>query len=300
MNDHIVSRGWQQNIAEGHELAVLDVVTGNVVAESRPIKSNFAELDYMTYTDTEGNAVRDVDEAFTKIERKVLNKVREITVSNCSTDHRDAVAELFGIHIVRSRAMRASKLRLLAEHGHEIAADLESNVEVQEKFLAVLGRPPHPGEILQMARDWEQNQIGTNEYFVENLPHFQRVIRDMLAKYHLQVVEAAPTLPGFVIGDVPVVHALLGSQRFGFRDRLAIGDSDYVAAPISRRIAVLFTVDRLPHRVIRTKKLMSQFNVMSVLAADREVACHPDDVMPLKRLWRSRDRYRSFGPLTSR
>lgn len=153
--------------------------------------------------------------------------------------------------------MRASKLRLMAEHGADIAADLEAKAEVQQKFLAVLGRPPYPGEILQMAHDWTRAQVDSNEYFVENLPHFQRKFRDMLAQYHLQVIEAAPTLPGFVIGDVPVVHALLASQRFGFRDRLAIGDADYVAGPISRRVAVLFTVNRLPHKVIQTKKLIA-------------------------------------------
>ena len=81
MHDHIVSRGWQKNVADGHELAILDVITGKIVDPDRPIKSIFAELDFLTYTDAAGNAIREVDEAFTKIERKVLNKIRETSVT---------------------------------------------------------------------------------------------------------------------------------------------------------------------------------------------------------------------------
>ncbi|MEQ1699608.1 MAG: DUF4238 domain-containing protein [Ilumatobacteraceae bacterium] len=300
MNDHIVSRGWQWNIAEGHELTVLDARTGLIVDTARPIKSNFAELDYMTYTDASGNPVRDVDIAFTKIERRVLNKIREIRVNNCRDEHRDAVADLFGIHLVRSKAMRASKLRLIAQHGPDLAYELSQRPEVQAKFLRVLGRLPYPGEIEQLTRDFTARQVETNEYFVENLPRLQRQIRDMMSKYYLQVVESTGNLPGFIIGDVPVVHAHLATQRFGFKDQLALGDSDYLAGPISRRVAVLFTATRLPHKVVQTKKMISKLNVMAVFAADREVACHPDDAMAVKRLLHDRERFRSFEALSGR
>lgn len=140
----------------------------------------------------------------------------------------------------------------------------------------------------------------TGRASVENLPHFQGRIRDMLAKFHLQVIETDERLPGFILGDVPVVHALLATQRFGFRDRLALGDSDFVAGPISRRVAVLFTKDRLPHTRVQTKRLVSKFNVMTLFAADREVARHPDDTRSLRQLWLYREQHRSFSHLAGK
>jgi hypothetical protein len=83
MNDHIVSRGWQANFTDDHTVSILDVVTGAIVDDRRRIKANFAEEDFLTYSDSEGNPVREVDDAFTRIERKVLNKVREIRVGRC-------------------------------------------------------------------------------------------------------------------------------------------------------------------------------------------------------------------------
>ncbi|MDO8391629.1 MAG: DUF4238 domain-containing protein [Actinomycetota bacterium] len=300
MNDHIVSRGWQANFTDDHTVSILDVVTGKIVDDTRRIKSNFARPDFLTYLDSEGNPVRDVDDAFTKVERKVLNRVREIRVGNCKAEHRDAVAELFGIHLVRSDALRVAKLRLMGETAADYPARAERSEAVREQFIATLGRPPLPGELETMAWDWQKRQIETNEFFVENLPSMQQKMRDMMARYHVQVIEAPEPLPGFVLGDVPVVHANLLQQRYGFRDRLALGDCDYLAAPLSRRVAVLFTAQRLPHAVLATKKTVSKFNAVTLFAAHREVLCNPADVLHVKRLWAQRDRFRSSGPLAGR
>lgn len=300
MNDHIVSRGWQANFADDHTVSILDVATGEIADDERRIKSNFAEEDFLTYTDGEGNPVRDVDDAFTRIERRVLNKVREIRVDRCEREHRDSVAELFGIHLVRSDALRVAKLRLMAETANDYPARAEESPIIRDRFIRTLGRPPLPGELDSMARDWQTRQIETNEFFVENLPRLQRKMRDMMAKYHVQVIEAPEPLPGFVLGDVPVVHANLASQQYGFRDGLALGDCDYLAAPVSRRVAVLFTSQRLPHAVLTTKKTVSKFNAMTLFSAHREVLCHPSDQVALKRLWMSRDRFRSNGQIAGR
>ena len=58
---------------------------------------------------------------------------------------------------------------------------------------------------------------------------------EVLNRFHLQVIEIPDHLPGLVIGDTPVVHALTSSNQYGFRDRLALGDANLIVGPLTAR-----------------------------------------------------------------
>lgn len=155
-NDHIVSKGWQKNFAnDTHQVTVVDVATCQVVQRDRPIKNNFAERGFMTQIGPNGEALRNADKVFQKIERRVLNKVREIAVDHRITDElRDAVVQLFTIHLVRSQAFRDSQFSLLDKVEPEFVRDYPRSPEVLEKYQRHFGRLPYPGEVEAIVMQW--------------------------------------------------------------------------------------------------------------------------------------------------
>ena len=302
LNDHIVSRGLQKNFAQdGHRIAVLDCRTGAVLDEGRSITSNFAEPDFLTYYDVDGNPVRDVDDAFTRIERKVLNLVREVTPASYEpTRHHESIVQLMSIHLVRSRALRASKVRLFQSSWKEMGRALSEDPDVRSRFMRVLGRPPYPGEIEESARRWTDQGIETGAHLIENLPDLQQRIARLLGRYRLQIVQSPPELPGFVLGDVPAVHASLQDQRYGFQDGLAVGDADWASIALSRRTVAVFSADGRYSRTVRTAKLIHSLNLIAIRTCEQEVACHPDDVIRVQRLIRRPEPFVTVGQLVGR
>ncbi len=277
-NDHIVSRGWQKNFAnELHQVAVLDILARRVVPRDRPIKNNFAERGFMTYVSPSGEVLRDADKAFQQIERRVLNKVREVGVrSRVTDDHREAVVQLFTIHLVRSQAFRDSQFAVLNKAEPDFVRDWPKNPKLLEKYQLHLGRLPYPGEVEALVMQWFAAQRSGGVVF-ESLDHSIDTIVNVLRKWQLQVVACPDSLPGFVLGDVPVVHANLALKKFGFRDGLAVGDADVIMAPISRRVLVCFSKEPRRPATITTKQSLRTLNSLTFRVARREVACHPHD-----------------------
>jgi hypothetical protein len=154
-------------------------------------------------------------------------------------------------------------------------------------FDAHVGRPASPGELRAFVEERAVVSIRSRESLLETVGENHNKFAEKLDDYAVQLVIIGDHLPGFVLGDVPVVHASLRTNRFGFRDRLAIGDADFVGAPLTRRSAAFFTASRQPHETLRTKSKLRQVNALFVRAAVAEVACHPDDVLELSRLCRN-------------
>lgn len=98
---------------------------------------------------------------------------------------------------------------------------------------------------------------------------------EMLNGFHLQVVELASGLPGFVIGDTPVVHAALANNRYGFRDHLALGDADFIIGPLTRTTAACFTVQPLRPVLVTTRMVLDAINAIFLRAASAEVGLSP-------------------------
>lgn len=97
-------------------------------------------------------------------------------------------------------------------------------------------------------------------------------------------------LPGFILGDVPIVHVDVRTGRYGFRDNLAIGDANMIVGPLSRRIAVFLSAAPLRHAELRTRRLVDTVNAVFWRAASAEVICHPEDSLAASQLWRKLDR----------
>ena len=115
-------------------------------------------------------------------------------------------------------------------------------------------------------------------------------IAEMLNRFSMQVVWTDHSLPGFVLADVPVVHANTQTGQYGFRDGLAIGDADLIIGPLTRRVATCFSTTRLPHERLRTRRMVELVNAVLWRAAREEVACHPDDVLSTQQMARRIDR----------
>ena len=98
-------------------------------------------------------------------------------------------------------------------------------------------------------------------------------------------------------GDTPVVHAALGGGRYGFRDRLALGDASFIIGPPTRTTAACFSACALRPELIKTRKRVDAINAVFLRAALREVACHPDDARAVRQARSRLDRLpRRFSP----
>ena len=296
-NDHIVSKGWQRNFANDRQrVAVADVSTCQIVDRARPIKRNFAEPWFMTHTDSSGATLRDADDVFQKIERRVLNKVREINVTcRLTDDHREAVVQLFTIHLVRSQGFRDSQFALLDQLEPQVLRDYPTDPRVYDAFMRRFDRPPLPGEVEANIARWMAAQRAGDVVF-DNIDHSIQTIGNVLRRWHVQVIESEPSHPGFVLGDVPVIHSRLTTRQFGFRDGLAVGDADIIMAPISRRVMVCFAVEPREAMTLSTKRSVRTINALTIHGARQEVACHPDDGADLQRACRSVDDDLPQGP----
>jgi hypothetical protein len=110
---------------------------------------------------------------------------------------------------------------------------------------------------------------------------------ERLQALHTQIIEIDDGLPGLVLGDVPVIHANLSEGRFGYRDRLAIGDADLIMAPLTRRVLICFSATPDQHVRVTTKRKLNDVINLLIRASVREIGCHPEDRLNLQRVCRN-------------
>lgn len=283
-NDHWVSRGYQNNFASSDKrVAVLEVATRRIVELNRPTKRNFAAAGFTTFI-AAGIRVNDLERAFASIERTVLNQVRAVSATNRGMDLDGAVANLFAIHLVRSPSFKAFSKRIKASFRDECAASLAKNDRLPAMFEAQFGRPPLAGELHRMALKQYDELTADPRTLAASMVRQHDEIAEKLSRFHMQVIELASNLPGFVLGDTPVVHADAATGRYGFRDSLALGDASMIIGPLTNRTAACFAAQPLGPAVIRTHKALDALNAVFIRAATSEVACHPDDARRLQQV----------------
>jgi hypothetical protein len=187
------------------------------------------------------------------------------------------VANLFAVHLVRSPAFKAFHRHISGRAREEHVPAYATDARLIERFTASTGRVPNEGELLEFSLRVYDDMASDPMVLASTMIRQHDAMAEMLNRFHLQVVELAEGLPGFVIGDTPVVHALLEDGRYGFRDHLALGDADFIIGPLTRRTAACFTVKPLSPVLVKTRKKLDAINAIFVRAALAEVACHPDD-----------------------
>ncbi|WP_162529949.1 DUF4238 domain-containing protein [Nocardioides caldifontis] len=289
--DHFVSRGYQQNFASPDKrVTVISVASGRVVDAGRPIKSNFREQGFTTFL--EAGVPNDLlEKAFVSVEKRVLNEIRSIGINRCGPQQKADVANLFAIHLVRSPAFKDFHRDIGDRFRAVDVPDFANNPEYIERFEAFEGRPPTEAELLELALRAYDELASDPMSLVMTMIRQHDAIAEKLNGFHLQVVALADSrLPGFVIGDTPVVHADLRSGRYGFRDRLALGDANFIIGPLSRTTAACFSARPLRPELIRTRKRVDAINAEFLRAASSEVACHPEDARAVRQAHTRLDR----------
>lgn len=217
--DHFVSRGYQQNFASPDKrVTVISAASGRVVDVGRPIKSNFREQGFTTFL--EAGVPNDLlEKAFVSVERRVLNEIRRVGVDRCGPRQNADVANLFAIHLVRSPSFK-DFYRDIGDRFRAVNVPaFVDNREYIERFESSEGRMPSRAELLEVALR-AYDELATDPMsLVTTMIRQHDAIAEKLNGFHLQVISIADLgLPGFVVGDTPVVHAALNNGRYGFRD----------------------------------------------------------------------------------
>ena len=290
---HLVSRGYQQNFAsEDKRVALVSTDTGEVIDPQRAIKHNFAIAGFNDVELPEGGHDSSLEAGFAQIERPVLDQIRRLKASAIGSEQRGAVVKLFAMHLVRSQTFRRMHYSIVDQLRAEETPSYETDPEALKIFERQYGRTPAPGELEALAIHALDEMVAGNRAVAESTARqFDRISRK-LDGLHMQFLWIGEErLPGFILGDAPVVHASVAEGRYGFRDKLALGDADLIIGPLTRRTAACFTASRLPAKQVTTKALVKTINCEFWRAAEREVACHPDDVPATRRLHTNLDRF---------
>jgi hypothetical protein len=286
-----VSRGYQQNFASTDKrVAAFSVRSGRVVESGRPIKSNFREHGFTTFLDA-GVPNDLLERAFVSVERRVLNEIRTIGLSRREPRQKADVANLFAIHLVRSPSFKSFH-RHIGERFRDVdVRAYAGKAELTERFIASEGRPPGAGELLDLALRVCDEMVADPMSLVSTMIRQHDAIAERLNRFHLQVIEIVDRgLPGFVIGDTPIVHAALDTGRYGFRDRLALGDANFIIGPLTRTTAACFSARPMSPVLVRTRKKVDAINAIFLRAALEEVACHPGDAKAVQQVHSRLDR----------
>lgn len=288
--DHWVSRGYQQNFASADKrVAVFSVRAGRVVDAGRPVKSNFREHGFTTFL--EAGVPNDLlERAFASVEKHVLNEIRTISATRRGPQQKAAVANLFAVHLVRSPAFKSFHRDIGERFRANDIPTYATDDELIERFMASKGHPPNDGDLLDLSLSVYDEMIADPMSLVSSMIRQHDAAAEMFNGFHLQVVELASGLPGFVIGDTPVVHAALKDSLYGFRDHLALGDADFIIGPLTRTTAACFTVRPLSPVLVKTRKKLDTINAIFLRAALVEVACHPQDAKALPQTYSRLDR----------
>jgi hypothetical protein len=292
VSTHLVSRGYQQNFASPDKrVTVLDAASGCLIDRGRPIKSNFVRPDFNAFVAETGELVELLEARFAEIEKVVLDQIRRVGPGACRPQQRAAIINLFAIHLVRSESFRTKHGGILDQlRAHDIPR-YDEDERLQQEFIRQHQREPQLGEIANIGLAQLDAKDQSNEMFVQSMARNHNRLAEILTPFFVQVITiAAPRLPGFVLSDVPVVHANTTTRGYGFRDDLALGDADLIIGPLTRRTAVAFSAKPMPHARFTTRRNVELFNAALWRGALREVACHPDDCLATQQMFRRLDR----------
>jgi hypothetical protein len=280
--DHWVSRGYQQNFAtDDKRVAVFSPRVGRVIESGRPIKSNFRERGFTTFLQA-GVPNGLLERAFASVEARVLNEIRRISRARSGPQQRADVANLFAVHLARSPGFRSFHRHITERFREDDIPAFATNDQLIERFQASEGRRPSEQELLDLSLRVYDEMAADPLSLATSMARQHDAIAEKLNGFHLQIIELSPGLPGLVLGDTPVVHAHFESDRYGFRDHLAIGDANFIFGPLTRTTAACFTNKRLPPVLVKTRKMVDTINGVFLRAALAEVACHPDDAKALR------------------
>lgn len=289
-NDHWVSQAYQANFGTVEKrLAILDIATGEFLPKTRAIRRNFCEEGFTTYLE-DGKRDQRLEDAFAGLETTVLDQIRKVSATNRGPEMKVQVVHLFAIHLVRNPTYKALYDKIAAEVRASEIATIAAEPSLPAAFERDFGRPPNEGELLDLALQQYDALHAHPGTVLGSMVRQHDLMAEKLNSLNMQVVTIDPLLPGFTIGDTPIVHGHPATDRYGFRDRLALMDASFVFGPLTRRVGVCFSSRNLPSVRVKTKRMLNTLNGLTIRAASAEVACHPDEREAARQAWRRLDR----------
>lgn len=286
-NHHLVSKGYQKNFAdEQRRLTILDARNGKVVERLRPAKRNWVEDDWNTFWDESGDPNHYLEQEFARIEAGTLRRIRDVRAGVLSASEAGAIINLAAMHLVRSRAFVDFRSHIHEFATPDLVEDFATDPELFTRFEVDKGREPVEGELHAMVARAAEDLAANRESQIESVIDQYNKISEVLTRNTIQLLTLADHLPGLPIGDNPIVHADLDAGRFGFRDKLAVGDSNIVFIPLTRRTAALLARDKTPDTTITTMHQWRRIVDIQIRACTSEIATYPTDTITIARLCR--------------
>lgn len=218
----------------------------------------------------------------------MLAEVRDVKAGPLTEEQKAAIVSLFAMHMARSATLRSWADELAERKLPGIIRTVASESRAAELIEQQSGRPPEPGELETLAQRVSDERTTSGAWRRDGIINNHNGVVDILNSRHIQIVEVDEALPGLVLGDVPIVHANLKDRRFGYRDRLAVGDADLIIGPLTRRVLACISATPERHVRITSKRKLNDVIALFARAAVSEVACHPDDLANLRRLCRNK------------
>ncbi|MFP5487622.1 MAG: DUF4238 domain-containing protein [Acidimicrobiia bacterium] len=284
---HLVSKGYQKNFADGQQrLTIINARSGVTIERLRPARRNWVEDDWNTFWEESGDPNRHLEQEFARIEAGVMRRIREVRPGAVAQAQLAAVINLAAIHLVRSRSFIDFLRHVRTTAMPDLVDQFTTDPELLTRFEAQHGRRPDDGEVRSLVLRVGRELMTSRRSELETVIAQHNKIAELLTKNTLQVLTIADDLPGLPIGDAPVVHANLDSARFGFRDRLAIGDANLILVPLTRRVAACLTRSPMADTTIGSMHQWKRVVDIQIRACLGEIAAHPDDAHAVARLCR--------------
>lgn len=286
---HLVSAGYQRNFGTAdRRLDIIDPANGDVIEAGRAIRRNWRREHWHSVIDpSTGEVDTSLEDTFSKIETRVLDTIRHVRIGQMTPDKAGAVINLFAVHIARSEMLRPWSDELSDRELPNIIRELAASPRAVARFEAQHGRKPFAGELEAIAQQISDQRSASGEWRRDTIARNHDGVVERLQALHTQIIEIDDGLPGLVLGDVPVIHANLSEGRFGYRDRLAIGDADLIMAPLTRRVLICFSATPDQHVRVTTKRKLNDVINLLIRASVREIGCHPEDRLNLQRVCRN-------------
>lgn len=290
-NDHWVSKAYQANFADAEKrVAIVNLSTCRRLPKTRAIRSNFRERGFTSYLE-DGRRNQELEDAFASLESTVLDRIRKVSAANAGPEWKVEVAHLFAIHLVRSPAYAAFHDKIACDVRSRGVPKIAAEPRLAELFEGEVGRPPDDGELLNLTHQQFDKMGAHPSTVLGSMARHHDLMAEKLNQFHMQVVEVDRSLPGFALGDTPIVHGDPATTRYGFRDRLALLDASFIFGPLSRYVGVCFASRSQRAVSVRTRKQLDRLNGLTVRAALSEVACHPDDARAIGQVCHRLDRF---------
>lgn len=205
---HLVSKGYQKNFAdERQRVSVVDARRGKLIEPFRPTKRNWVEEHWNSFPGETGAQNPHLEKEFARIGATVMRSIREVSTAGVTLRQKAAIVNLFAIHLARSRSFVDFRESIYDVAVPESVDRLVEDAEIAASFNDHLGRSASPGELRAFVEARAIGPIRSKESLLETVGEYHNKFAEKLDGYSVQVVNVAEGLPGFVLGDVPVVHA---------------------------------------------------------------------------------------------